>query len=74
MYGGVFLLQGGEFERPWKRCSIIAKWPLEVEIAMGTVPMPISVSRTHFALRYFCAPIRRGKVRELGGAHHYRLR
>ena len=22
----------------------------------------------------FCAPIRRGRVRELGGAHHYRLR
>ena len=52
MYGGVFLLQGGEFQRPWKRCSIVAKWPLEVEIAMGTVPMPISVSRGHFALRY----------------------
>ena len=52
MYGGVFPLQGGEFQRPWKRCSIIAKWPLEVEIAMGTVPMPISVSSGHFALRY----------------------
>ena len=31
---------------------MIAKWPLEIEIAMGTVPMPISVSRGHFALRY----------------------
>ena len=30
---------------------MVAKWPLEVEIAMGT-PMPISVSSTHFALRY----------------------
>ena len=28
-------LQGGEFQRPWKRGSMIAKWPLEVEIAMG---------------------------------------
>ena len=46
-----FLLQGGEFQRPWKRCSIIAKCVLEVEIAMGP-PVPISVSRTHFALRY----------------------
>ena len=52
MYGGVFLLHGGEFQRPWKRCSMIAKWPLEVEIAMGTVPMPISVSSPCFALRY----------------------
>ena len=52
MYGGVFLLQGGEFQRPWKRFSMIAKCVLEVEIAMGTVPMPISVSRGHFALRY----------------------
>ena len=51
-YGSVFLLQGGEFQRPWKRCSIIAKWPLEIEIAMGILPVPISVSRTHFALRY----------------------
>ena len=31
---------------------MVAKWPLEIEIAMGTVPMPISVSRGHFALRY----------------------
>ena len=31
---------------------MIAKCVLEVEIAMGTVPMPISVSSTHFALRY----------------------
>ena len=51
-YGGVFLLQGGEFQRPWKRCSIIAKCDLEVEIAMGILPVPIYVSRTHFALRY----------------------
>ena len=51
-YGGVFLLHGGDFQRPWKRCSMVAKWPLEVEIAMGTVPMPISVSSGHFALRY----------------------
>ena len=52
MYGGVFLLQGGEFQRPWKRGSMVAKWPLEVEIAMGAAPVPISVSRGHFALRY----------------------
>ena len=52
MYGGVFLLQGGEFQRPWKRCSIIAKWRLEIEIAMGAAPVPISVSSRHFALRY----------------------
>ena len=52
MYGGVFLLHGGEFQRPWKRCSMVAKWRLEVEIAMGTVPVPISVSSGHFALRY----------------------
>ena len=45
-------MQGGEFQRPWKRCSIIAKWPLEVEIAMGHCLVPISVSRGHFALRY----------------------
>ena len=44
-YGSVFLLQGGDFQRPWKRCSIIAKWPLEIEIAMGILPVPISVSR-----------------------------
>ena len=31
---------------------MVAKWRLEVEIAMGTVPMPISVSSRHFALRY----------------------
>ena len=24
-YGGVFLLQGGDFQRPWKRCSMVAK-------------------------------------------------
>ena len=45
-------MQGGEFQRPWKRCSIIAKWPLDVEIAMGAAPVPIYVSRGHFALRY----------------------
>ena len=45
-------LQGGEFQRPWKRGSMIAKWPLEVEIAMGAAPVPISVSSGHFALRY----------------------
>ena len=52
MYGGVFLLQGGEFQRPWKRCSIIPNQGLEVEIAMGAPPVPISVSSRHFALRY----------------------
>ena len=31
---------------------MVAKWRLEVEIAMGTVPVPISVSSRHFALRY----------------------
>ena len=31
---------------------MVAKWPLEVEIAMGKLPMPISVSSGHFALRY----------------------
>ena len=31
---------------------MIAKWPLEVEIAMGAAPVPIYVSSTHFALRY----------------------
>ena len=51
-YGGVFLLQGGEFQRPWKRCSIIAKCVLEVEIAMGILPVPIYVSSRCFALRY----------------------
>ena len=30
---------------------MVAKWPLEVEIAMGA-PVPISVSSGHFALRY----------------------
>ena len=30
---------------------MVAKWPLEIEIAMGA-PMPISVSSGHFALRY----------------------
>ena len=52
MYGGDFLLQGGEFQRPWKRCSMVANRDLEIEIAMGAAPVPISVSRTHFALRY----------------------
>eukprot|EP01048_Picozoa_sp_COSAG05_P013337 COSAG05_NODE_1411_length_4958_cov_2.723400_6_plen_81_part_00 len=28
--------RSGEFQRPWKRCSIIAKWRLEFEIAMWT--------------------------------------
>ena len=50
-YGGIFLLQGGEFQRPWKRCSMVPNQGLEVEIAMGA-PVPISVSSTHFALRY----------------------
>ena len=36
----------------WKRCSIVAKCVLEVEIAMGAAPVPISVSSGHFALRY----------------------
>ena len=31
---------------------MVAKWPLEIEIAMGAPPVPISVSRGHFALRY----------------------
>ena len=31
---------------------MIAKWPLEIEIAMGILPVPISVSSGHFALRY----------------------
>ena len=31
---------------------MIAKWRLEIEIAMGAAPMPISVSSGHFALRY----------------------
>ena len=31
---------------------MVAKWPLEVEIAMGKLPVPISVSSDHFALRY----------------------
>ena len=52
MYEGVFLLQGGEFQRPWKGCSMVAKWPLEVEMAMGKLPVPIYVSSGHFALRY----------------------
>ena len=51
-------MQGGDFQRPWKRCSIIPKWVLEVEIAMGahynhatarssivsSVPVSISIS------------------------------
>ena len=35
---GVFLLQGGDFQRPWKRCSMVAKCVLEVEIAIGKLP------------------------------------
>ena len=31
---------------------MVAKWPLEIEIAMGYYPVQISVSRGHFALRY----------------------
>ena len=31
---------------------MVAKWPLEIEIAMGAAPVPISVSSRHFALRY----------------------
>ena len=31
---------------------MVAKCLLEVEIAMDKLPMPISVSSTHFALRY----------------------
>ena len=31
---------------------MVAKWPLEVEIAMGCYPVPISVSSPCFALRY----------------------
>ena len=31
---------------------MVAKWPLEVEIAMGKLPVPIYVSSGHFALRY----------------------
>ena len=33
-------------------CSMIAKCVLEVEIALGAAPVPISVSSGHFALRY----------------------
>ena len=51
-YGGVFLLQGGEFQRPWKRCSMVPNQRLEVEIAMGHCPVPIYVSSRCFALRY----------------------
>ena len=31
---------------------MVANWPLEIEIAMGILPVPISVSSGHFALRY----------------------
>ena len=31
---------------------MVAKWPLEVEIAMGILPVPISVSRGNFPPRY----------------------
>ena len=31
---------------------MVANTPLEVEMAMGTVPMPISVSRGNFPPRY----------------------
>ena len=31
---------------------MVANQGLEIEIAMGTVPVPISVSSGHFALRY----------------------
>ena len=31
---------------------MVANQGLEIEIAMGAAPMPISVSSTHFALRY----------------------
>ena len=31
---------------------MVAKWPLEIEIAMGAATVPISVSSGHFALRY----------------------
>ena len=31
---------------------MVAKWRLEIEIAMGHCPVPISVSSRHFALRY----------------------
>ena len=51
-YGSVFLLQGGDFQRPWKRFSMVANQGLEVEIAMGHCPVPISVSSPCFALRY----------------------
>ena len=51
-YGGVFLLQSGEFQRPWKRCSMVAFSPLEVEIALGAAPVPIYVSRGNFPPRH----------------------
>ena len=44
-------MQGGKFQRPWKRCSMVPNQGLEVEIAMGG-PVPISVSSPCFALRY----------------------
>ena len=31
---------------------MVAKWRLEVEIAMGAAPIAISTSSRHFALRY----------------------
>ena len=49
---GAGRVQGGEFQRPWKRCSMVANQRLEVEIAMGILPVPIYVSSRCFALRY----------------------
>ena len=45
-------MQGGEFQRPWKRCSMVANAPLEVEMAMGAAHAPIHVSRGNFPPRY----------------------
>eukprot|EP01051_Picozoa_sp_SAG22_P009001 SAG22_NODE_721_length_7648_cov_9.418466_4_plen_161_part_00 len=49
MYGGCV---GGSMGMYGGPCSIIPKLPLEVEIAMGVTPVPISVSSGNFALRY----------------------
>ena len=43
---------GGDFQRPWKRCFMVANQRLEVEIAMGAAPVPIYFSSRCFALRY----------------------
>ena len=45
-----------------------------LELQFGWLPVNISEDITLHRLGVFCAPIRTGSVRELGGAHHYRLR